>query len=178
MGTYTLPCPPEEFYSRLSGLFGQNTDPEGSFDVAIIAAFDSANLCDLVDFNQFWPLQGRCTDNIKRSYDHTLDRLKMDFTSTMNSLGLKVSIEIILKTVNFLEVALNLEPDAQRPFRKSNAKLSYINRAPWHPAVVFRNLAKGVSRRFSLSSSKEIFDAASSYYNRALAVSSFKDNIR
>ena len=83
--------------------------------------------------------------------------------------GLKITIEANTKEVDFLDVTLSLKDESFRPYCKPNNIPSYINVKSNHPPDIVNNIAKRVNKRLSsLSSSKEIFEAAAPPYQEAL----------
>ena len=75
-----------------------------------------------------------------------------------------------LKSVNFLDVHINLSQNSHKPFMKPGDTPHYVHVQSDHPPSVLRNLPLGVQKRlFTISSSKEEFDAAAPPYQAALA---------
>ena len=106
------------------------------------------------------------------------DRKRKDITETFKNLGLKITIEASLKTVNFLDVTLDLGNESYKPYRKPSDNPLYINASSNHPPSILKQLPKNISKRVSgISSSKEIFDQAAPYYNDALKASGYREKI-
>ena len=104
------------------------------------------------------------------------DRKRKNITETFKNLGLKITIEANLKTVNFLDVTLDLGNESYKPYRKPNDNPLYINASSNHPPSILKQLPKNISKR-GISSSKEIFDQAAPYYNDALKASGYREKI-
>ena len=77
------------------------------------------------------------------------------------SYNLAITIEANLKTVNFLDVQLDLEEGTFRPYIKLNDKPSYVHSLSNHPPSIIKNIPISINKRLSkISSKKEYFDKA------------------
>ena len=72
---------------------------------------------------------------------------KKDIIKSFNYIGLRITIQTILLTVNFLEVTLNLCNEEYYPYRKPNDRPLYINRQSNHPPLILKHLPTAISRR-------------------------------
>uniref|UniRef100_A0A0L8FQN0 PH domain-containing protein n=1 Tax=Octopus bimaculoides TaxID=37653 RepID=A0A0L8FQN0_OCTBM len=155
-----------------------------------MGAYDSSDVCDLIRLYILDILGKRFPSVLFSLYrddalaisrganGHTLDRLRKDLISAFGSVRLKITIETNLTTVDFLDVTFDLVSGTYKPYHKPNERLSYISTSSCQPPIVFMNLVKGVSKRIlNLSSSQDIFNVATLYYNEALALNGFKDHI-
>ena len=94
-------------------------------------------------------------------------------------MGLKIEISSNLKIVNFLDLALNLNENSYKLFRKTNAIPTYINFSTNHPASIVQQLPNAINIRINrLSSSKNIFNCHKEFYNEALHNSSYKNELK
>ena len=138
-----------------------------TFDVTM-GSYDGAEVCELVGLYILPILQEKLGNpNIGLYRDdglgalHNLnarasDRKRKDVTETFKNLGLKVTIEANLKTVNFLDVTLDLGNESYKPYRKPNDNSLYINASSNHPPRILKQLSKNISKRISgISSSKQ-----------------------
>ena len=83
-----------------------------------------------------------------------------------------------LKTVNFLDVTLNLCNRKYYPYSKPNDRPLYINRLLNHPPSILKHLPADISRCLSnILHDAEAFKEAAPLYNNALKVSGFQDNV-
>ena len=74
-----------------------------------------------------------------------------------------------MKSVNFLDVNLNLDLDTFRPYMKPNETPVYVHRDSNHPRSILDNIPKSINRRLSaISSNQEVFEAACQPYQDAL----------
>ena len=150
--------------------------------------YDGAEVCKLVGLYILPILQGKLGNpNIGLYRDdglgvlHNLnacasDRKRKDITEAFKSLGLKITKEANLKTVNFLDVTPDLSNESYKPYRKPNDNPLYINASSNHPPSILKQLPKNISKRVSgISPSKQIFEQAAPYYNDALKASGYQE---
>ena len=91
----------------------------------------------------------------------------MNSFKSFNDIGLRITIETNVKTVNFLDVTLNLCNRKYYPYRKPNDRPLYINRLSNHSPSVPKHPPVAISRRLTdISHDAEVFkEAAPLYYN-------------
>ena len=84
--------------------------------------------------------------------------------------GLEITgTEANKKTVDFLDVTLDIPSESYRPYMKPGTVPKYIHRDSDHPPSIIRAIPQGVNNRLSrLSSSDAIFNAAAPPYQEAL----------
>ena len=88
--------------------------------------------------------------------------------------GLSLEIECNLKTVNYLDITLDLNTGTYKPYRKPNDEILYIHAKSNHPANILKQLPISIETRLSnLSSNSEIFDEASNHYQNILNQSGY-----
>ena len=89
--------------------------------------------------------------------------------------NLSITIEANLKSVNFLDVQLDLERDAYRPYIKPNDKPCYVHSLSNHPPGIIKNIPVSINKRLcKISSSKEAFDNASKINQEELDKKGYK----
>eukprot|EP00117_Sycon_ciliatum_P035757 scpid105136/ scgid0243/ len=66
-----------------------------------------------------------------------------------NSLGLKITIQANLKSVDFLDITLDLRTGKYRPYRKPNDRPLYVHHKSNHPPIIIQNLPSSISRRLT-----------------------------
>ena len=82
------------------------------------------------------------------------------------------------KTVNFLDVTLNLTNESYKPYRKPNNDPLYIHKESNHPPSITKQLLAAINRRIaSLSSDKQTFDSVASTYDYALKQSNYNTKL-
>ena len=157
----------------------------GEFDIAM-GSYDGAEVCELVGtfiLSKLAPLLnqtnvGLYRDDglgvVRKAPGPVLDRLRKDIIAVFLSLGLKITIDINLLHVNYLDVAMSLASGTFGPYLKPNATPMYINASSNHPPQIIRNIPTSINKRLSqISSSKEVFDDAKRVYQDALTASGY-----
>jgi hypothetical protein len=92
---------------------------------------------------------------------------------------LKITVETNLKSVNYLDIHMDLNTGSHTPFRKPNDQPLYINVNSNHPESITKHIPTAIQKRIStLSSNKEICDESSKMYNDALHESGYPDTIK
>ena len=152
----------------------------GLFDVAM-GSYDVAEICDLIGIFALSQLPeqydrrdiGLYRDDglvVFRGISGSLaDRIKKDFTRSFDQLGLGITIQTNIRSVNFLNVMFNLRVVKYYPYLEPNNKPLYINRLSNHPPLILRQLTAALSRRLTdLSYDADVFREAAPLYNNAL----------
>ena len=126
------------------------TKKNGTFDVTM-GAPDGAEVCELVGLfllneikTQFPQLKfGLYRDDGLATYNHipgpNLDRIRKDLIKLFKRHALKITIEANMKTVNFLDVNLDLNKDQYGPYRKPNDVPLYVHKHSNHPPAVLKH---------------------------------------
>ena len=105
--------------------------------------------------------------------------MRKQITKIFNSVDLKITVETNLKSVNFLDVNLNLETKVHKPYRKPNDCPMYVHADFNHPPNIIRNIPAAIERRIStLSSNADVFNEASGLYNDALKSCRYKKTMK
>ena len=84
-----------------------------------------------------------------------------------------------MKSVDFLDINLNLEMDTYKPYMKPNETPTYVHKDSNHPNSILKNIPFSVNRRLSsISCNKQLFDLASPPYQEALNKSGYDFSLR
>lgn len=178
-------------HARKSMLFGlgqewvkQSASSE-LFDVTM-GCHDGAEVCELVGAFALATLSrtmkpgeiGLYRDDglgvVRGASGHQTDRLRKDIIKFFADLGLKITIEINLKTTNFLDITLDLATERYYPYRKPNDRPLYVHRQSNHPPAILRNLPASISRRLTdISSDRKAYAECSPLYDHALQESGY-----
>ena len=179
-------------HSRKSLLFNntniwikKNGHPD--FDVTM-GSFDGAELCGLKGLYILHILGekygkhriGLYRDDGLACFGYTsrpqADRIRKDFIKIFEEdFDLSITYETNLKTVNFLDVTLNLTTGKHQPYNKPDNNPLYVNILSNHPPNIIKNLPGNISQRIDyLSADKTIFNKSKDLYNNALAESGFE----
>ena len=62
-----------------------------------------------------------------------MDKTKQEVSEIFKANGLKITIEANKKTINFLDVTLDLASGSYKPFMKPNNKILYVHQESNHP---------------------------------------------
>ena len=90
-----------------------------------------------------------------------------------------IDIQINLKEVDFLDVALNLQNYTYSPYKKANDKLLYIHSSSNLPPQIIKQLPNSISERLSKNSSnQEVFNTAKVEYEDALKKSGYNVDLK
>ena len=161
-----------------------------TFDVTM-GSFDGAEICELVGLYALNKLSARFDSNniglyrddglalIKGTSPRLADKERKGLCSAFQELGLKITAEVNYKTVNFLDVTLNLTNESYKPYRKPNNDPLYIHKESNHPPSITKQLPAAINRRIaSLSSDKQTFDSVASTYDYALKQSNYNTKLQ
>ena len=97
------------------------------------------------------------------------EMLKKRLCKLFNDNGLSIEVNVNIKIVNFLDVTLDLNSGIFKPYRKPNDVTNYVHKLSNHPQSILKNIPSSVNRRLSsISSNKDVFDAAAPTYQEAL----------
>ena len=148
------------------------------FDVGM-GSFDGAECCDIVGLFLLSQLQdlglnvGLYRDDLlatSRLTRRQNELVKQKLTRVFAANGLEIpGAEANKKSVDFLDVTLDIPSESYKPFIKPGSVPKYIHRDSDHPPSVIRAIPRGVNDRLSrLSSSEAIFNRAAPLYQEAL----------
>ena len=139
----------------------------GLFDVTM-GAYDGAEVCELVGTFLLYKLSLKYNKNqiglyrddglaiFKNISGPKSEKIKKNIQKLFKENQLEIVIQCNMKTVNYLDVTLNLENSTYRPYKKENNQIKYINIESNHPPSIIKQLPLSIeSRLSSLSSSEE-----------------------
>ena len=88
--------------------------------------------------------------------------------------GLELEAFNIGKSVNFLDVNLDLRTGKHRPYRKPDSEILYVHNESNHAKCVINEIPKSIANRLSvLSSDNQIFDTFKTEYENALVTAGY-----
>ena len=100
---------------------------------------------------------------------HRADKIRKEFHQLFKENGLSLEIECNLKTVNYLDITLDLNTGTYKTYSKPNDETLYIHAKSNHPSNILKQLPISIETRLSnLSSNSEIFHEASKHYQNIL----------
>ena len=183
------------FHSRKSLLFENGKawmkrEKDGLFDVTM-GSYDGAEVCELVGaylLNKLAEHLDKSSTGLYRDdglaalrgcTGHAADATRKKIIRAVKELGLRITIEVNLKVVNFLDITLNLNSGRYYPYRKPNDNPLYINKLSNHPPRILENLPAAISKRVSdISCDQQAFSDAAPMYEQALVASGFQGKLR
>ena len=96
---------------------------------------------------------------------HRAGNIRREFHQLFKENGLFLQTTCNLKTVNYLDITLDLNTGTYKPYCKPNDEILYIHAKSNHPANILKQLPILIETRLSnLSSNSEIFHEASKHY--------------
>ena len=164
-------------------------DVEEHFDVTE-GSFDGAEVCELVGLFMLTQLNELITDGsvglyrddglaaVHRYSGPEMDRLRKRVIDLFRAHGFQITIDVNLKTTDFLDVQLDLENDKYHPYKKPNDQPMYVHRDSNHPLYILKQLPKMTAQRLSdLSCNREEFDKSCNEYQEILKKSGFNTKL-
>ena len=107
------------------------------------------------------------------------ERIKKELQDIFKSNGLDIVIQCNRKSVDYLDVTLNLTDGSFKPYRKPDDETNYIHAESDHPPNIIKQLPIAVEKRLSdLSSSEDIFTQSKAYYQDVLARNGYKHKLK
>ena len=104
---------------------------------------------------------------VTRATSRQQERMRQQIIQIFREHGLSITIFINLKTVNFLDVTLDLAKNEFKPYRKPGDKPLYVNSQSNHPPQVLKNIPLGIERRLvQMSCNEEVFNAVVQDYQK------------
>ena len=151
----------------------------GSYDGAEVA-----ELCGLFLLSQLadLPIKGGlyrddalfASSLTPKENNRVVERIK----AIMGENGFEIKAKCNAKIANFLDVTFDLASKQHMPYRKPDQVIEYIHINSNHPRHVLKNTVKEVAKRLStLSSSKDIFDAAKGPEQEALRRAGYTEEL-
>ena len=151
-----------------------------------MGAYDGAEVCELVSLFLLNSLANKFDKNsvglhrddglaVFKSIDgHHADKIRKEFHHLFEVNELSLETECNLKTVNYLDITLDLNTGTYKPYRKPNDEKLYIHAKPNHPENILKQLPISIKTSLSkLSSNPEIFHEASKHYQNILNQSGY-----
>ena len=113
---------------------------------------------------------------IEKANGPLLNRLQKELHKLFKAHGMKITIEQVGRTCNFLDTTLTLEDGSYRPYRKPNSNISYVNRASNHPPSIIRNIPTTINKRLcKISGTEKEFNDIRGEYQEALNQIGYKE---
>ena len=152
----------------------------GSYDGAEVAEFvglfllnELSHILCIHDYALYRD-DGICAVKGSRS---DVDRIRKQIEKVFKNVGLKLELpKTPAKSVNFLDLNMNLTTGFHAPYRKPSNEPLFINKDSNHPPNIIKEIPRMVAKRLSNNSSNEhIFDNAKHPYIESLKRSGFEN---
>ena len=116
-----------------------------------MGSFDGAEICELVGIFILYRLSLVVSkDNVGLYLDDGLmvlrnctkrmaDIKRKEVIKEFKNIGFDIEIDANMKTVNFLDITLDLSSDSYKPYKKPNDHLQYVHTSSNHPVKFLNN---------------------------------------
>ena len=181
-------------HSRASVLFANDNvwvKKDGNLFDVTMGSFDGAEICELVGLYLLHVLQqkfpmidfGLYRDDALGTYTSipgpACEKIRKQIIQTFKDNDLKITIDMNMRTANFLDCTFDLVKDAYYPYKKENNQLLYINKESNHPPNIKKQLPMMIEKRLSdLSCDASAFEKARPDYEKALKDSGFQHELK
>jgi hypothetical protein len=156
---------------------------KSNFDVTM-GSFDGAETCELVGLYLLSQLQDIADINVGLYRDDGLatcnksprqtEQIKQKICKIFADNNLKITIEANIKSVDFLDITLDLRNGSYKPYMKPNNTPLYVHNESNHPPSITRNIPLSINKRLSnISSNEQVFNEATPPYQEALKESGY-----
>jgi hypothetical protein len=157
------------------------------FDVTM-GSFDGAETCELIGLYLLSQLQhlninvGLYRDDglaVCRATSRQIEITKKKICQIFSENNLHITVEANKKSVDFLDITLDLRSGTYEPFMKDNNTPLYVHKDSNHPPSIIRNIPEGINKRLSrISSNRAVFDRAKPVYQDALNRSGYNYELK
>ena len=156
--------------------------PMGSYDGAevceLVGTFMLVQLFQVIDKKDIGLYRDDGLGIMRRLGGPEMERRKKKIIQFFKEQGLKITIQVNLHKVDYLDVEFNLKNNSFKPYRKPDNTPLYININSNHPPSVLRHIPQGIGKRLSeVSSNEEVFKQAVPIYEEALKTSGFHEKL-
>lgn len=158
------------------------------FDVTM-GSFDGAETCELVGcylLSQLTQIPeidiGLYRDDglaVLNQTPQKIENVKKEICRIFANNNLRITIEANKKTVNFLDVTLDLTTERFKPYSKPANTPLYVHSKSNHPPNILRNIPEAINKRLSeISSDENAFNEAAPPYQEALRKSGYAHTLK
>lgn len=160
---------------------------DSNFDVTM-GSFDGAETCELVGLYILSQLKtldinvGLYRDDglaISKKTPRQTENIKKEICAIFSKNNLKITIEANKKSVDFLDITLDLTTGMYKPYMKPNNTPLYVHKDSNHPPSIIKNIPININKRLSnISSSEQIFKDTIPPYQEALQKSGYNYKLK
>ena len=149
-----------------------------NFDIGM-GAFHGAQACEIVGLFLLSKLKSLPNFHtilyrddglgITTSSPRLQEKLRQNIVKIFADQDLRITIDINLIRVDYLDITMDLESGMFKPFRKPGDRPLYVSAKSNHPPLILKNIPAGIERRLSDNSANEqIFSEAAPIYQAEL----------
>ena len=155
-----------------------------------MGSYDGAESCELVGAYLLHKIKERFGNTcvfglyrddglgISNASPRQIELIKKDLCDIFGRYGLKITIEANKKTVNFLDVTLNLSSGKYTAYTKPGHIPLYVNKKSNHPPRIIENIPKSINKRLSeISFDESSFNEVAPLYQKALDDSGYNHRL-
>ena len=107
------------------------------------------------------------------------EKIKKDFQKIFKDQNLEIVVQCNMKTVDYLDVTLDLTTGTYKPYHKENNEINYVHAHSNHPPNIIKQIPLSIQTRLSnLSSDQDIFNQSTHYYAEALKRSGYNHEFK
>ena len=107
------------------------------------------------------------------------ENIKKEICKVFENNGLKVEIKANLKTVDFLDITMEIETGIYKPYVKPNNVPLFVNKNSNHPPSIIKNIPLSINRRLSsISSNDKVFNENIKQHQEALGKSGYDHELK
>jgi hypothetical protein len=161
--------------------------PNTDFDVTM-GSFDGAETCEMIGLYLLSQLQhldidvGLYRDDglaVCKKTPRQIEKIKKEICKTFTTNNLRITIEANLKSVDFLDITMDLRNGKYKPYMKPNNTPLYVHSESNHPPNIIKNIPESINRRLTtISSDETTFNHAIPAYKAALNNSGYTYNLK
>ena len=155
-----------------------------------MGSYDGAESCELVGTYLLHKIKEKCGSTcdfrlyrddslwISKAPPRQTELIKKDLCGIFRNCGPKITIETNQKTLNFLDVALNLSNGKYMAYTKPGNIPLYVKKKSNHPPRIIDNISKSINKRLSeISIDEYSFNVAAPLYQKALDDSGYNHRL-
>lgn len=158
-----------------------------TFDVTM-GSHDGAESCEIIGLYLLNTIKKNLPGNyglyrddglgVVKATPRQIENTKKKLCSMFKSIGLKITVEANQKSVDFLDITLDLKNATYKPYMKPNNNPIYVHRKSNHPQQILKNIPISINKRLSnISSDEEVFNNARAIYQTALKNSGYEHQL-
>ena len=158
-----------------------------NFDVTM-GSFDGAETCELIGLFILSQMQhldinvGLYRDDglaVCNKTPRQVEQIKKQICKIFSDNKLKITIQANMKSVDFLDITMDLRNGIYKPYMKPNNTPLYVHSKSNHPPNIIKNIPESINRRLSsISCNEEVFKEAAPAYQDSLKKCGYKYQLK